>query len=147
MDPSRSFSTELLVSIAAEAAERNWGVQWRDEPCRTYLRVTPILRRPCQEGNFGLGFGLALGGEKVICWVWEAWDGTMIDPWVDEDIPIEQELNYFHVICSLNESLPIFDRACRRYMAHARRISLSFDSSMDLSDWRDLEPLTDDLLE
>jgi hypothetical protein len=132
-----------LTAIALEARGKGWGVRWEEEPCRSNLIVTPILNREDLEGMFKLGFGATLGRKEVICWVYECWDGTLIDPWVDRVIEIHEELQYFHVIGSLKDALPVFDRGCRRYMAHVRRLSLAHFPGLGISIFDDLDPLAE----
>jgi hypothetical protein len=138
-----------LEAIAADARRRGWATSWHDTPARIELIVVPTISNPEQQGFLGLGFGVTLGGSAVACWVWEAWTGSLIDPWQEsgpaggpmfQELPLEQEPQRFHLVASLEQALPAFDRAARRYMATMRQMALGLDP-MELSHWADLEPI------
>ncbi|QVV66782.1 hypothetical protein [Synechococcus sp. LA31] len=138
-----------LEAIAADARQCGWAVEWHDTTARVELEVCPTLSNPEHQGFIGLGFGVTLGGSAVACWVWEAWSGSLIDPWQQsgpaggpmfQEIPLEQELQRFHLVESLDQALPVFDRAVCRYMALMRRMVLEMETG-GLNTWADLEPI------
>jgi hypothetical protein len=138
-----------LEAIAADAASRGWGVSWEDTNARRELIVVPRVSSAQQQGAIGLGFGVTLGGSAVACWVWEAWSGSLIDPWQGsgppggpmwKEIPPDQEREQFHLVESLDQALPVFDRAARRFMATMRQICLEL-GPLAAADWADLEPI------
>lgn len=138
-----------LKSIAVDACHRGWGVSWEETHARQELLVVPRVSSAQQQGAFGLGFGVTLGGGAVACWVWEAWSGSLIDPWLEsgpdggpmwKEIPLDQERERFHLVSSLEQALPVFDRAVRRYMATMRQICLEL-GPLPSVDWADLEPI------
>ncbi len=99
-----------LERIAADARRRGWATSLHDTRARTELIVVPTISNPEQQGSLGLGFGVTLGGGAVACWVWEAWTGSLIDPWQEsgpaggpmfQEPPLEQEPQRFHLVASL----------------------------------------------
>jgi hypothetical protein len=138
-----------LKRIAADARQRGWAVEWHDTTARLELDVCPTLSNPEHQGFIGMGFGVTLGGSAVACWVWEAWSESLIAPWQQAaptaastflEIPLDQELEQFHLVESLDQALPVFDRAVRRYMALMRRLVLEMEAG-GLNTWSDLESI------
>jgi hypothetical protein len=135
-----------LTAIAADASSREWRVDWSDGQERTELLICPTLSDPTQQDLLGLGFGVMLGGKEIAVWVWEAWTGTLIEPW-DEAPPgkfkrtyaPKEELPRFHKVTCLEDAFPVFNRAASRYMAFMRRASLEECPSYSLDSWSDLE--------
>ena len=54
-----------LDQIAADAKGRGWQVRWSENDDRTELIVTPRINSEVHEQMFGLGFGVALGGQQI----------------------------------------------------------------------------------
>lgn len=132
-----------LKTIAADAAARGWEIRWSELDQRTELLIVPAVSSADQQGSLGIGVGVRLGGKSLSCWVWEAWTGTLIEPWVDRCVAAEDDHELlFPTVSSLEECCQVFDRAARRYMVFMRRSSLEcFGPEGDLSDWADLAPL------
>ena len=134
-----------LQQIAADAAGRGWQVEWFNNNHRTEVLVTPRINSEIHERIFGLGFGVALGGEHITCWIWETWGGSLIKPEICFDqIPADREVAIFPVVTSLQQALPIFDRAVTNYINWQRhpRTNPWWDKST-LDQW----PLVDLLAE
>lgn len=132
-----------LQCIAADAAARGWIIDWHDSDHRTELLVEPTLSNPEQQGFLGFAVAVRLGGRSLAFWAWEAWSGTLIEPWLDhtEDPDIGNE-EMFPEVIDLEGCCQLFDRAARRYMALLRRVSLeSSGPGTDITDLADLEPL------
>ncbi len=132
-----------LERIAAAAATRGWPTEWAEADQRTELLIIPTISVSEHQGSLGLGVGVRLGGRSLSCWVWESWSGTLIEPWIDDDVAEGDDLEaLFPTITDLEDCCRVFDRAGRRYMAFMRRTVLAWPGSpMRLSDWADLEPL------
>jgi hypothetical protein len=136
-----------LEAIAADARRRGWAVSWHDNPARLELIVVPTISSPEQQGFLGLGFGVTLGGGAVACWIWEDWSGGLIDPsgqTMLDVMPLDQEPQLLHLVESLDQALPVFDRAVRRYMATMRRVTEETGlAPAERGDWADLAPLAE----
>lgn len=131
-----------LQRIAADAAARGWDVEWHDSDHRTELLVVPIISGPLS-GDLGFGVAVALGGERLVLWAWEAYAGTLIAPWQrsDEHPGIDAE-EAFPTVTDLQSCCLVFDQAVRRYLAEMRRHVLTdWQPGTDLTDWADVEPL------
>ena len=130
-----------LEQIATEATSRGWEVEWCDTPSRVELLVVPTISNAEQQGSLGFGVGVREGGATLSCWVWEAWSGTLVEPWLCRDeIPQSGDESLFSTVVTLEDCCRVFDRGALRYLAHMRRIVLE-GLPTDLSDWADLEPL------
>ena len=131
-----------LEQIAAESASRGWEVRWSDTPSRVELLVVPTVSNTEQDGFLGFGVGVREGGAALSCWAWEAWSGTLVEPWLCRDeIPQSGDESLFPTVVTLEDCCRVFDRGALRYVAHMRRIVLE-ESPTDISVWADLEPLT-----
>jgi hypothetical protein len=128
-----------LEQLAAESASRGWEVDWADTPSRVELLVVPTVSNVEQQGFLGFGVGVRDGGGALSCWAWEAWSGTLIEPWQDNPFQSGDEF-LFPTVVTLEDCCRVFDRGALRYLAHMRRIVLE-EPPTDLSDWADLEPL------
>jgi hypothetical protein len=137
-----------LEAIAADARRLGWAISWHDNPARIELIVVPTVSNPEQQGFIGLGFGVTLCGGSVACWIWEGWSGGLIDPSGQvafDVIPLEQEPQRLHLVGSLDQALPVFDRVVRRYMATMRRVTEEMGPApAEREDWADLEPIAGD---
>ena len=136
-----------LDQIAADAKGRGWQVRWSENDDRTELIVTPRINSEVHEQMFGLGFGVALGGQQITCWVWEAWGGALIEPEIGFDqIPADREVGIFPVVTSLQQALPLFDRAVANYINWQRHPHLNpyWDKSTQ-EQWPLLDPLASEV--
>ena len=103
----RLMTDSRLEQIAADAKGRGWQVKWPENDDRTELIVTPRINSEIHERMFGIGFGVALGGEHITCWIWEAWGGALIEPEIGFDqIPADREVGIFPVVTSFNRRCP-----------------------------------------
>jgi hypothetical protein len=132
-----------LEQIAAEALSRNWRVDWWDTPARMELLVIPAISNAEQQDYLGFGIGVRNGGATLSCWAWEAWSGTLIEPWFsDAEIPRPGDESLFATVTNLEDCCRVFDRGALRYMATMRRCSLTMTGpDASLLEWADLEPL------
>lgn len=131
-----------LQQIAADAATRGWHVDWEETDHRTELLVVPTISGPLN-GQHGFGIAVALGGQRLVMWAWEACGGTLIAPWQrsDEHLGIEAEES-FPTVTDLESCCLVFDQALRRYLADMRRYVLTdWPPGTDLTEWADVEPL------
>jgi hypothetical protein len=139
-----------LSSIANAAIARGWEIEWQDSDHRTELLVIPTISNPEQQGFLGMGFGVTLGGEEIAMCCWESWACTLIEPLPESEIPgdptsrepcIDDENLLFQRVTTLEEALPIFDEAVRRYLAAMRRTVLESGGVEGLFTWADPEPI------
>lgn len=131
-----------LTAIAADAASRGWDVDWHENQHRIELLVIPTVSDP-HDGMFGMGFGVALGGNQISVWVWECWAGCLIEPFIGfEDVPPDEEMDHFQAVTCLNDALPLFDKAAEEFLAWQRnpRLNPCWDKSA-LEEWASIQPL------
>lgn len=132
-----------LKRIAADAAARGWDVSWADNPDRTELLVVPTVSNDEQQGSLGFGVAVRLGGRELVFWAWEAWSGSLIEPWLenDDELGIGDE-SQFPTVTDLESCCRVFDQAAKRFLSNMRRTTLQcFGLGSDITGLADLEPL------
>lgn len=98
-----------LQLIAADAVAAGWQISWVDTPDRCELIVSDA-------SDYGMGFGVTLGGKEVSLWVWESLGGCLIVPWNNTHRKYcpQEELHLFPKVTCFDDALPIFTAAVRR---------------------------------